>query len=292
MGRRVRAVIAAVAGGASTVLLFGTARREGARARARRLRPGDVWRLPPGLRARLAAALREADLALAPEAAVEVGAAAAVAASAVGFALAPPLAFLAGPGVAAAGPVGLFLARHRRTRRTEAALPAALERVAAELRGGGTVASAVDALATGAGPLAGDLARVRARASLGVGLEGGLRAWLRETDLPGVRAAAGALAVAATAGGRAADAVEGLAASQRDRLAVLGEARSLGTQARLSALVVGAAPLGYLLLSGVLDRRALLVLTTTPIGQVCLVVGLALEAAAGLWMRRIVRVEP
>ncbi len=287
-----RTVIAALAGGAATTVLVGAARRSGSRARVRTLQLGDAWRLPPRVRRWLTGALHDADVALTPEAAVELGAGAAAAATAIGFALASPLAFVAGPGVAAAGPVGLFLARDRRRRRTEAALPGALERVAAELRGGGTVASAVDALAAGSGPLAADLARVRARAALGAGLQGGLRAWLAETDLAGVRAAAGALAVAATAGGRAADAVEGLAASQRDRLEVLAEARSLGTQARLSAIVVGAAPIGYLLLSAVLDRRALLVLTTTPIGQACLVAGLLLEAVAGLWMRRIVRVEP
>ena len=51
---------------------------------------------------------------------------------------------------------------------------------------------------------------------------------------------------APTVGGPAADALDGLASSLRDRLSVVAEARALSAQARYSAWVIGLAPIGYL----------------------------------------------
>ena len=82
-------------------------------------------------------------------------------------------------------------------------------------------------------------------------------------------------------GGRAADAIDGLASSLRHRLDAVAEARSLSAQARLSAVVVGAAPLGYLAFSAMVDPGAVTALVATGVGRVCLVVGLGLEALAG-----------
>ena len=69
----------------------------------------------------------------------------------------------------------------------------------------------------------------------------------------------------------------------------MAEARSLSAQARLSALVVGAAPAGYLVLSSLADPRSITDLVATPTGRVCFALGLVLETLAVLWMRRIVR---
>jgi tight adherence protein B len=199
------------------------------------------------------------------------------------------------PGAAAgalAGPVGLRLGRERRRRRLTAALPAALEQVGAELRGGSTVAEGLAALAAAGGPLSPQLRRVCARADLGAGLVPALASWPAEQPGPGVREAAGALAVAASMGGRSAGALEGLAASLRDRLGAVAEARALSAQARLSAVVVGLAPLAYLAFSSVVDRRNVTVLVGTGVGRACLAIGIGLEAIAAWWMRRIVRVDP
>ena len=104
--------------------------------------------------------------------------------------------------------------------------------------------------------------------------------------------AAGALAVATTVGGRAADAIDGLASSLRGRLDASSEARALSAQSRLSAVVVGAAPLGYLAFSSLIDPGSAAALVGTGVGRVCLIVGLALEGLAAVWIRRIVRSEP
>jgi tight adherence protein B len=127
------------------------------------------------------------------------------------------------------------------------------------------------------------------RTQLGLPLADALGGWPGDHDATGVRAAAGALAVATTMGGRAADAIDGLASSLRHRLDAVAEARSLSAQARMSAVVVGAAPLGYLAFSAMVDPAAVTTLIDTGVGRACLVVGLGLEALAGLWIRRILR---
>ena len=172
-----------------------------------------------------------------------------------------------------------------------AALPGALEQVAAELRGGGTVAAGASTLARSDGPLAPDLRRVRARTDLGVGLADALAAWPAERPVAGVRAAAGALAVASSMGGRAADAIDGLAQSLRDRLGAAAEAGALSAQARLSAIVVGAAPVAYLAFSTALDPRR--PRRWSPRRRAgCASCSGSARSARRVWMHRIVRVRP
>ena len=108
--------------------------------------------------------------------------------------------------------------------------------------------------------------------------------------MAGVRAAAGALTLVTTVGGSAAGPLEGLAASLRADEAAAGEARALSAQARVSAVVVGlrAARVPRVLDAWPIRRRRGRSSPRTP-GRVCLVVGLALEALAAVWMRALVR---
>jgi tight adherence protein B len=175
-----------------------------------------------------------------------------------------------------------------------AALPEVLERVAGSLRAG---AAPPVALAEGAAgvdlpdALAADLARVVERADR-EGLGAALGAWARERPLPAVAAVAAALEVGVSAGGPAASALDGLAAGLRDRHDAAAEVAALSAQGRLSAVVVGAAPLVSLSLSLLVDPRVAPTLVGTAAGRACVVAGVGLEGLAGLWMRRIVRCEP
>ena len=278
----------AVVGPLGVAALISAARRANAAERARELGGHRGWRLPARPRTLVSRALLDADVTLAPEQAIELWAAAIGGSALLAAALAPGLVPVTLVALVVAGPGGLHLARGRRRRRLSAALPAAVERIAAELRGGGTVRDGVRHLADGDGPLAPELRRAMARADLGLPFDVALARWPDESGVPDVQAVAGALAVAATVGGRSAAALDGLAASLRDRLGATAEARSLSAQARLSAVVVGAAPLAYLLFSVLVDPTTLALLLGTGFGRACLAVGLVLEALAGLWMRRIV----
>ena len=100
---------------------------------------------------------------------------------------------------------------------------------------------------------------------------------------------AGALAMCTTVGGRAADALEGLATSLRDRRAIVAEARALSAQARMSALVVGGMPVLYLGWSGLTGSGAFHALTGTTAGRACIAGGIVFESLGIWWMHRILR---
>jgi tight adherence protein B len=284
---RVRTVVVALIGTAIVLVAVRAARRF---AIADRLAapPSARTRLPAPIERRVARALDDAVVDLPPAHAVQVWAGGMLAAAILGGALGGGTAAIAGSVLVGAGaPIVLAAAHGRRARAVAAAVPPTIDRVASELRAGGTIATAVTGIAHGDGVLAGDFARIDARVLLGAPLTDALDAWARERPVPGVDVAAGALAMCATVGGRAADALEGLATSLRDRGAVAAEAQALSAQARLSAIVVGGAPLLYLGWSALADQNAFHALTGTPAGRVCVIVGVALEAVGVWWMRRI-----
>ena len=266
------------------------ARRARRRPVAERLRSERPPRsLPRRLRARLAAALHDAGVESTPEDAVEVWLTATAVAALVGIALGTAVGLLSGLGVLVGLPVALLSARSRQSRLMAAAIPDALERVGAELRVGGTVPTALSALAREDGPLAADFARIETRVGLGASLPAALEAWARERSVLGVDAAAGALALSVSVGGRAAGALDGLASSLRDRLAVAAELRALSAQARYSAWVIGVGPIGYLLATSAIDPRSLHSLLGTDVGRTCALIGIGLEGLGALWMRAILR---
>src|SRR5439155_897231 len=85
------------------------------------------------------------------------------------------------------------------------------------------------------------------------------------------------IALAAESGGAAARAIDGVGETLRANLAVAAEVRAQSAQARLSALVIALAPLGFGALAAGTDRQTADFLFRTPIGLGCLVVGLAGE---------------
>ena len=127
-----------------------------------------------------------------------------------------------------------------------------------------------------------------ARLTLGASLEQTLEQWAVERPIAGVRGAAGALAMVTTMGGSAATALEGLVQSLRNDDAAMGEAKALSSQARISAVVVGVAPLVYLVFATATDPASSRVLVSTTAGQICLAVGLGMEVLAGFWMHALV----
>jgi tight adherence protein B len=287
----VRTAVVALIGTSCIVWGTRTARRAAVAGRllARAGIP-ERLRVPAPIERRVAAALDAAALDVSPVRAIEywligIAAAAVVGAGFGDLVAAPAGAIAAGIGA----PIALLCARGRRARMIEGAVPITIERVASELRAGGTIATGVNGIARGDSVLAADFARIDARLQLGAPMVAALRAWTGERDAWGVDVAAGALAMCTTVGGRAADALDSVAASLRDRGAVAAEARALSSQARLSAFVVGGTPLLYLAWSALIDRSSLDTLLGTPTGRVCVLVGLGLEVVGGLWMRRIIR---
>jgi len=287
--------VTTVLAGAGLVVALGLGRaawRAPARERARRARAQEPRRLPARLRDPLARALTEAQCPVGPEDAVSGVCIAVLGVTFPVVVLASALAPVVFVTAVAAGPIFLVNARARVRRRYLVDLPGLVELLAARLRSGHTVVTALGDAAGGADPVFSDLRGLLARHDHGEPFTDALEWWARRRPLPPLRAVAGALAVASVTGGAAAEALDGLARSLRDQLGAQAEALAQSAQARLSAVVVGAAPLGYLAFAALVDPGSVGLLLTTGVGRVCLVVGLALDAVAVVWMRRIVRSEP
>lgn len=188
----------------------------------------------------------------------------------------------------AAPPVLRAVGAARRASAYDAALAVALDGLARAVRGGGSLQSAIgEAAGDVPGDVGRDLRRVATSVARGGRLESALSQWRRDRDRPSVRLAVGAIALAAQTGGPPARVIEDVAASLRTRMQIEGEARALGSQARLSAIVVGIAPVGFALVACAADARNAQLMFGTPIGLACVVVGVVLDVTGALWMHRI-----
>jgi tight adherence protein B len=285
---RVRTATVGLIGSCATVWLARRARRYAITDRLTS-RERRRW-LPAAWHARAAGALDRAAISMPVEQALQlwlagIAVAALLGAGLAGVSSALPMCV----GAVIAGPAFVFARRNRRARVITAAIPVVVDSIAAELRAGGTIATAIRGVAFGDSALSGDFQRIVARVEVGAPLDEALRAWARERPIPGVDSLAGALAVCARTGGPAADALDALSSALRDRLAVIAEAHALSAQARLSARVIGAAPVAYLAWSTLIDPSTLHTLAGTNAGRACVVFGGALECIGLWWMRRIVR---
>ena len=249
----------------------------------------------PAPPARVISALADADLPVPPAvawtawlAALAVASVAALAAGGAGLAGVVVAAVVAGPALV------LRTRRGRADARVEQALPGALEAVARSLRSGASLRQAVEEAGAGARgggrALAAELSRAAAEAAQGASLVGALEAVAVRRPLPGVRLGVAALCLGAETGGAQARAVDGVAATVRERQAVAAELRALSSQARISALVIGLAPIGFGFFAAATDPRTADFMLHTPAGLILLVAGLVLDALGWLWMQHLAKV--
>ncbi|HZQ86867.1 MAG TPA: type II secretion system F family protein [Acidimicrobiales bacterium] len=206
---------------------------------------------------------------------------------------------LGGPGLAAIVALALLacpflLLSTRRTRhaaKAEAALPEVLEGIARSLRSGTSLRLAFAEVAAAGGPLAGDLRRVATAADNGAELRNAIEGWGRARSASGVQLAVSALCLGIEAGGPQARAVDGVATTLRQRLGVAAEARALGAQARMSALVIALSPIAFCALASASDARSGRFLLHSGTGQLLLAAGVTLDAVGALWMTRLTVVK-
>ncbi len=277
----------------ATFLAIGIAasRTRIARARRRLDGPDQVRVTTVGAPVWLAARLAEVDAPWSADAAWSVWLLVTLAAGSIGvlvggFGLAVVVA-----AVATAAPALSWSAfRHRADDRIEAAVPGALDEIARSLRSGASLSQAVaEAGATSSPAIRPHLAAVSVAAERGLGLVTALEGWSERRPLPAVRLSVAALCLGAEAGGAQARAIDGVAATVRQRLGVASEAKALATQARLSGVVIAAAPIGFCALASLSDPRVGHLLFQTPVGWLLLVVGLTLDGAGAAWMARLTR---
>lgn len=219
-----------------------------------------------------------------------------------------PLAGLgAAAGVVVAGPAGLLagalvggsipyvLERRRvahRARRIEEQLVDAVTAIAAALRSGRSLVQAFDIAAEEVGdPLGGILRDSSDRAALGVPFDEVLESLAARIGGPDAKLVTGVLRLHRRTGGTLATTLDDVVKTLRARRDGARELRSLTAQARLSATILGLLPLGFFLFLSVIARRDIEAAYRSSAGVSAIGLGLALQGAAFVWIRRLLRVE-
>lgn len=176
--------------------------------------------------------------------------------------------------------------RHRR----ETQLPIALDRMAAALRTGSSLPMAIDEVGGALDPPLGpELRSVAGEIARGQPTREALDAWAARHDDAGTRLAASALVLSTVVGSTPARAIDGVAATVRERLDLVAERRTMAAQARTSAFVLSVAPVAFAAVLVLADTAAARFLIGTPAGWACLASGAVLDGAGAWWMARLSR---
>lgn len=207
------------------------------------------------------------------------------------WAVAGPTAAIVLAAVAGAGPATARVRQRAQDRqRRDQQLPAALDQLATALRSGASLTQALGETGTALdAPLGPEVLAVARAAERGRPLRDVLDDWSASHPDTGTRLASTALVLATLVGATPARAVDGVAATLRERLDLAAERRALAVQARTSALVLSVAPLGFAVVLVVADTAAAGFLLGSPAGWACLTVGVGLDAVGAWWMTRLSR---
>jgi tight adherence protein B len=188
------------------------------------------------------------------------------------------------------------LVRGRRARRREREmqehLAEAVALIATAMRSGRSLLQAIELSAEELDPSLGTtLRRLVDRTELGDPMDEAIDAWAAELGSPDARLVAGVLKLHRRTGGSLSTTLEDLAGTLRSRRSAAREIESLTAQARLSATILGLLPIGFFLFLSVVARDDLHAAYETAAGVAAIGLGFALQGAAYLWIRGLLRVE-
>jgi len=203
---------------------------------------------------------------------------------------------LVGVCVATGVPLGSVWYLHakgrRRIRRIDDQLPTVLQLLAGSLDSGASVLHAMELVVEeGDPPLSDEFARVVAETRVGRPLMEAMEAMAARAGSRDLDWTVEAIRIQHATGGRLADTLRILAEFMRQRLEIRGEVRALSAEARLSARVLTALPIGVGAFFAVFRASYIAPLFETGPGRLMLVVAATGIVVGSLWMRRIVRVE-
>ena len=215
-------------------------------------------------------------------------------ASLVGFRAAGVVGALVAAGAVAAAP--RFVARRRgagRSRLTQDQLAEGVSVIASGLRAGRSLRQAFELAAEEVdSPIGPSFDRIGDRVDLGDAMDDAIDAWAAEISGADARLTAGVFRLHRRTGGALAATLEELASTLRARRSAARELRSLTAQARLSANILGLLPLGFFAFLTVVARDDMVTAITTPAGSLAILLGLVLQGAAYVWIRRLLRIDP
>jgi tight adherence protein B len=203
------------------------------------------------------------------------------------------------PGAIAGGVAGAVAPRsvaRRRAARAAATIDRQVgefaEGVASAVRGGLSISQAVEFAAEEAEqPLRRATSAMLGSRRMGMPLTDALDGFADTVGTEETRLLALVLGVHHRSGGNVADALDEITSTIRHRLDLRRELRAITAQGRISGAILGVLPLAFFLVLSVTSRGELEPVVRSPAGVVLVSSGLALEALAYLWIRRLLRVE-
>lgn len=167
-------------------------------------------------------------------------------------------------------------------------LPEVVESLAGAVAAGRPLGAGIEEVAGAAAePLASELRSLARLLGGGIRVDDAVEQWAAGSAAPGAGLVAAAVGLARSAGAELDRALGGVAATLRERRCLDREVRALSAQARLSASVLAAAPVGVLVFGAVLDADLVAFLVGRPAGRACLVAGLVCNLVGWRWMRAI-----
>ena len=182
--------------------------------------------------------------------------------------------------------------RARRLLRLEAQLPNALRSMAAALRAGASLPVVLQHVSAHAGaPLSQELSLVQREQRMGVNFQDAMRHMERRLNSEAISLLTASLRVSSHAGGNLSVVLDSVALTVAGQVRMASRMRTLTSQGRLQAGIVGALPLLLLLALTLLAPADMAPLWQTPTGWLVLGFLGAMEIMGFVMIRRIVNVE-
>ena len=182
--------------------------------------------------------------------------------------------------------------RRRRIRALDEALGPLLQSVVDQLRVGRSLLAALESVGpTTSEPLAALVQRIVNEARLGGSVADTLTAIAGEEDHRHLAVIASAVALHSQQGGSLTEILVGVAESIEDEDRLRRDMLTLTADARLSANVLLAMPIGALIITSLLSPGYATPLIATPVGRIMTIAGVMLGAVGVLWLRMLARPE-
>jgi tight adherence protein B len=203
-----------------------------------------------------------------------------------------PTAIAAG----ACAPLALHSLRRHRARPDRDAVDRRVQEfadgVASAIRGGQSIAQAVEFAAAEVRPPLSEAAReFLSDRAVGAPLQPALARFADQVDTDESRLLALVLGIHHRAGGDVAGALDEVVGTIRHRLGLRRELRALTAQGRISGVVLGVLPVGFFLIMALISRGQMQPILRSAVGAAMVSVGFLLDGLALLWIRRLLRIE-
>lgn len=183
-------------------------------------------------------------------------------------------------------------AQHKRIVAYEKQLLTALSLVAGSLRAGHGLVEAMRVASEELGdPLRWEFSLVMRESQVGVPLPDALQHMYQRVPSPDLDLVITAILIQREVGGNLAEILDTIGETIRERIRLRGEVRTLTTQGRVSAWVVGALPVVLGLILTIMNRPTMMMFFHHPLGRLMLAIGVAMELLGVMVIRRIIAID-